>query len=243
MDYSIPVRKACAAVGDRGTPSVRGPPVYFSSKPACNDDILRISLLTNSLQLPSLIYLSTEQAETECNACPIHMKTSQPSNAAAWPPQSTKPVETSPTTEVPNQYRCPRKVTTAFKAMRRIFSPNRATQGCPCSTRKDDGHIDTPSYTRQTDQDQARHPSHQEHNLPRHLRSYPVRSAMRGARPKKATDSCRHVHFADEAWQSSERQHQLPRNPRFYPVRSALRGSRPKRATDYSRHVHFADEV
>lgn len=124
--------------------------------------------------------------------------------------------------------------------MRRIFSLNRSTQGCHCSMESAGGNTNPSAYVAQPDQDQAEKPSRQDHELPRNVRRYPVRSAMRGARPKKVTDSSRHVHFAEEARQSSQQKDELPRSPRRYPLRSALRGSRPRKGADSSRHVHFA---
>lgn len=187
-------------------------------------------------------YPSLGNANLDSIESPAHVETSQPSNADAWPSQSrsNNPTENNIATRITSPKRGARKVRQAFKAIRRMISRNRATQECPGSIDSGHGHTHTPACVGQPKQDQARHPGQQGNGLPISPRTYPVRSAMRGARPKKAMDSSRRVQFAGEVRQPSQREHEIPTSPRTFPLRSAIRGSRPKQATDSSRRVHFA---
>lgn len=177
---------------------------------------------------------------TDSNDSPANTEMSQASHTASPPSQPTESLENSITKKVPCEDRGDRKFRKAVKAMCRILNPNRASQRCLYSTKTADEHADTPAHVGRLNQSQARHPSQQNNDLPGSPRNYPVRSAMRGSRPKKATDSSRRVRFAGEAVQPSRQKHEVSTSPRAYPLRSAMRGSRPKHATDSFRHVHFA---
>lgn len=141
---------------------------------------------------------------------------------------------------VPSRDGSARKLRKAVKAICQILSPNRA-QALLLPTRAAEGHTEIPTNIDKPIQEQGRRPDQEKTEIRRNPSSYPVRSALRGARPKKATDSSRHVHFATgEATPQNERKHGHMTSPRNYPMRSAMRGSRPKQATDSSRHVHFS---
>lgn len=138
------------------------------------------------------------------------------------------------------QNRGTHKFKKAIKTACRILSPESAAQTQGGSKNGAGVGKDTVTSIGQTHQCQPRQASQEKFQLPSNVRTYPVRSALRGSRPRRATDSARHVHFAAEVRQPIEQKHEILRSPRNYPLRSAMRGSRPKQAKDSSRHVHFA---
>lgn len=176
---------------------------------------------------------------TDSNYSPSSTEMSQAGRTASSPSQPTESLENSTTKRAPSKDRGHRKFRKAVKAMCRVLNPNLSSQRCLYSTKTADKHADTPAHVGIPNQSQARHPSQQNNDLPGSPRNYPVRSAMRGSRPKKVTDSSRRVRFAGEAVQPSEQKHEFSTSPRAYPLRSAMRGSRPKHATDSFRRVHF----
>lgn len=138
------------------------------------------------------------------------------------------------------QNRGTHKFKKAIKTACRILSPERAAQEQGGSKKGAGVDKDAVTYVGQLDQQNFRQSNQEKFQLPRNVRTYPIRSAMRGSRPRRATDSARHVHFAAEVSQPIEPKHEILRSPRNYPLRSSMRGSRPKQAKDSSRHVHFA---